>query len=239
MYCEFLYVVSWSPFIFRSALSSLLWVRLFVFIFLYFVTWHLLFQICFVFVTVSSSACLYIPVFCNLAPFISDLLCLRYCEFVCLYILVFCNLAPFISDLLCLCYCEFVCLYIPVFCNLVPFISDLLWLVHCGLVCLYIPVFCNLVPFISDLLWLVYFGLVCVCFYSCILQLGTFYFRSVVACVLWARLCVFLFLYFVTWHLLFQICCGLCTVDSSVCVFILVICIFIIFYFIFSLSCIL
>ena len=156
MYCEFLYVVSWSPFIFRSALSSLLWVRLFVFIFLYFVTWHLLFQICFVFVTVSSSACLYIPVFCNLAPFISDLLCLRYCEFVCLYILVFCNLAPFISDLLCLRYCEFVCLYIPVFCNLVPFISDLLWLVYCGLVCVCFYS-CNL--YLYHLLFYIFFVL--------------------------------------------------------------------------------
>ena len=164
---------------------------------------------------------------------------------------------------------------------------------HCW--CLYSCIFVFVSPFILDLLWLGYHGFLFLCLYSCILYLDhllfqiscglgtlgssfcvcipvfyiqiTFYFRSLVSCVLRVPLFVFIFLYFASRspfildllclvyceflclclyscilhldHLLFQISCVLCTVDSSVCVCILVFCIQITFYFRSLVSCVL
>ena len=205
-------------FYFRSLVSCGLWVPLFVFIFLYFVSrspfildllclvycgflclclyscilylYHLLFQISCVLGTVGSSVCVYILVFCIFITFYfrSLVSCGTVGSYVCVYILVFCIQITFYFRSL---------------------VSCVLWVPLFVFIFLY---FVSLSPFILDLLCLVYCGFLCLCLYSCILYL---------------------------YHLLFQISCVLCTVGSSVCVYILVFCIFITFYFRSLVSCVL
>ena len=152
--------------------------------------------------------------FVSLSPFILDLLCLGYCEFLCLC-LYSCIL--YLDHLLFQISCvlwtvgSYVCVYI-VFCIFITFyfrslVSFVLWVPLFVFVYLY---FVSRSPFILDLLCLVDCEFLCLCLYSCILYL---------------------------YHLLFQISCVLGTVSSSVCVYILVFCIQITFYFRSLVSC--
>ena len=327
--CVYILVFCIFTFYFRSLVSCVLWVPLFVFIFLYFVSlspfcvlfyllcifitfyfrlclvycgflclclyscilylYHLLFQISCVLWTVGSSVCVYILVFCILC-----LLCLYACIFLYSCILYLYHLLFQISCVLWTVGSS-VCVCILVFCIFITFyfrslVSCVLWVPLFVFVFLY---FVSRSPFILDLLCLVDCGFLCLCLYSCILYLDhllfqiscvlctvgsyvcvyilvfcifiTFYFRSLVSCGLWVPLFVFIFLYFVSLspfildllclvdcgflclclytcilyldHLLFQISCVLCTVGSSVCVYILVFCIQITFYFRSIVSC--
>jgi hypothetical protein len=163
-------------FYFRSIVSCGLWVPLFVFIFLYFV---------------------------SLSPFILDPLCLVDCGFLCLClyscILYLYHLLFEISCVLCTVGSSF-CVYILVFCIFITFyfrslVSCGLWVPMLVFIFLY---FVSLSPFILDLLCLGYCEFLCLCLYSCICIFITFYFRSLVSCVLWVPLFVFIFLYFVS-----------------------------------------
>ena len=212
----FLVFCIFITFYFRSLVSFGLWVPLFVFIFLYFVSLspfildpcglvdcgflclclytcilhldHLLSQISCVLCTVGSSVCVYILVFCILDHLLFQIYCVLWTvgSYVCVYILVFCTFITFY------------------FRSLVPCV---LWVPLFVFIFLY---FVSRSPFILDLLCLVQYGFLCLSLYSCILYL---------------------------YHLLFQISCFFCTMGSSVCVCILVFCIQITFYFRSPVSC--
>jgi hypothetical protein len=119
--CVYVFVFCiFITFYFRSLVSFGLWVPLFVFVFLYFV---------------------------SRSSFILDLLCLVDCGFpMCVFkFLYFVSLSPFILDLLCLVDCGFLCLCLY---SCILYLYHLLFQISCVLwnvsssVCVYIHVFC-------------------------------------------------------------------------------------------------
>ena len=116
--CEFLCLCLYScicifiTFYFRSLVSWVLWVPLFVFIFLYFI---------------------------SRSPFILDLLCLVDCGFLCLCLsscILYLDHIYFRSLMSCGLWVPLFVFIFLCFVFLSPFILDLLWLVYCGFLCL-------------------------------------------------------------------------------------------------------
>ena len=177
--------------------------------------YHHLFQIPGVLWTVGSYVCVYILVFCIFITFYfrSLVSCGLWVPLFVFIFWYFVSLSPFILDLLCLVDCGFLCLCLY---------SCILYLYH------------HLFQ-IPAVLWTVGSS-VCVCILVFCIQI-TFYLRSLVSCVLWVPLFVFVYLYFVSRSpFILDL---LCLVDCEFLCLCLYSCILYLYHLLFQISCVL